>query len=68
VTNPDSHVPEAYLVKASLVLGDAQLQRLREGIDRQVEAADAGRDRLADGAPPLKIAAGDLLPYRAWDA
>jgi 23S rRNA pseudouridine2605 synthase len=33
VTNPDSHVPKTYLVKASAVLTDAQLQRLREGIE-----------------------------------
>ena len=33
VTNPDSHVPKTYLVKASVVLTDAQLQRLRDGIE-----------------------------------
>jgi hypothetical protein len=33
VTNPLSHVPKTYLVKASTRLSDAQLQRLREGID-----------------------------------
>jgi len=33
VTNPDSHVPKTYLVKASAVLTDAQLQHLREGIE-----------------------------------
>jgi pseudouridine synthase len=33
VTNPDSHVPKTYLVKASVVLSDAQLQQLRDGID-----------------------------------
>lgn len=32
VTNPDSHLPKTYLVKASLVLTDAQLQQLRDGI------------------------------------
>lgn len=32
VTNPESHVPKTYLVKASTRLGDAQLDRLREGI------------------------------------
>jgi pseudouridine synthase len=32
VTNPDSHLPKTYLVKASKVLTDAQLQRLRDGI------------------------------------
>ena len=33
VTNPESHVPKTYLVKASVVLSDDQLQRLRDGID-----------------------------------
>ena len=33
VTNPDSHVPKTYLVKASVVLTDEQLQRLRDGIE-----------------------------------
>jgi 16S rRNA U516 pseudouridylate synthase RsuA-like enzyme len=32
VTNPNSHVPKTYVVAASAVLTDAQLQRLREGI------------------------------------
>lgn len=33
VTNPASHVPKTYLVKASTVLTDAQLDQLRHGID-----------------------------------
>jgi pseudouridine synthase len=33
VTNPASHVPKTYLVKASTRLTDAQLQRLRDGIE-----------------------------------
>jgi len=33
VTNPDSHVPKTYLVKASTRLADEDLQRLREGIE-----------------------------------
>jgi pseudouridine synthase len=33
VTNPESHVPKTYLVKASTVLTDAQLQTLRDGIE-----------------------------------
>ena len=33
VTNPDSHVPKTYLVKASAVLTDTQLHRLRDGIE-----------------------------------
>jgi len=32
VTNPNSHVPKTYLVKASAVLTDRQLQQLRDGI------------------------------------
>ena len=33
VTNPSSHVPKTYLVKASAVLTDAQLQMLRDGVE-----------------------------------
>ena len=33
VTNPNSHVPKTYLVKASAVLTDTQLQQLRNGIE-----------------------------------
>ena len=33
VTNPDSHVPKTYLVKASVLLGDDQLDRLRDGVE-----------------------------------
>jgi pseudouridine synthase len=33
VTNPNSHVRKTYLVKASIVLSDAQLQQLRNGIE-----------------------------------
>ena len=33
VTNPESHVPKTYLVKASAVLTDEQLRQLREGIE-----------------------------------
>ena len=33
VTNPASHVPKTYLVKASTLLTDSQLQRLRDGIE-----------------------------------
>ena len=33
VTNPGSHVPKTYLVKASVLLGDDQLNRLRDGIE-----------------------------------
>jgi 23S rRNA pseudouridine2605 synthase len=33
VTNPKSHVPKTYLVKASTLLTDAQLEQLRSGIE-----------------------------------
>jgi pseudouridine synthase len=33
VTNPNSHVPKTYLVKASTRLTDAQLRQLRDGIE-----------------------------------
>jgi pseudouridine synthase len=33
VTNPESHVPKTYLVKASVLLGDDQLDRLRRGVE-----------------------------------
>jgi pseudouridine synthase len=33
VTNPDSHVPKTYLVKASTLLTDGQLHQLSDGID-----------------------------------
>jgi pseudouridine synthase len=33
VTNPASHVPKTYLVKASIVLTGEQLQQLRDGIE-----------------------------------
>ncbi len=32
ITNPDSHVPKTYLVKASMRLSDEQLQQLRDGV------------------------------------
>lgn len=33
ITSPESHVPKTYLVKASMLLSDEQLDRLREGIE-----------------------------------
>jgi len=33
VTNPASHVPKTYLVKASMVLTDESLRQLREGVE-----------------------------------
>lgn len=42
VANPESHVPKTYLVKASKVLSDIQLQQLRDGL-----ALDDGPTRPA---------------------
>jgi 23S rRNA pseudouridine2605 synthase len=33
VTDPESHVPKTYLVKASALLSELQLQRLRDGVE-----------------------------------
>jgi 23S rRNA pseudouridine2605 synthase len=33
ITNPDSHVPKTYLVKASTLLSEEQLDRLRHGVE-----------------------------------
>lgn len=33
MTNPDYHIPKTYLVKASMPLGDEQLEQLRRGIE-----------------------------------
>ena len=33
VTNPESHIPKTYLVTATPALTDAQLQRLRDGVE-----------------------------------
>jgi 23S rRNA pseudouridine2605 synthase len=33
VTNPESHIPKTYLVRASPALSDEQLQQLRDGIE-----------------------------------
>jgi 23S rRNA pseudouridine2605 synthase len=33
ITNPESHVPKTYLVKASQLLGEEQLERLRTGLE-----------------------------------
>jgi 23S rRNA pseudouridine2605 synthase len=51
VTNPDSHVPKTYLVKASAVLADEQLQRLRDGLELSDGATRrAAVTRLRDSA------------------
>jgi len=33
MTNPDFHVPKTYLIKASTLLSDEQLERLRNGVE-----------------------------------
>ena len=51
VTNPASHVPKTYLVKASTRLGEAQLQQLRDGItlsDGPTRPATVTRARDSD--------------------
>jgi pseudouridine synthase len=51
VTNPDSHLPKTYLVKASKVLSDAQLQQLRDGVTlSDGPTRPAGVTRLRDSA------------------
>jgi 23S rRNA pseudouridine2605 synthase len=49
ITNPGSHVEKTYLVKASRVLSDADLQRLRDGIELKDGATRPARvQRLRD--------------------
>ncbi len=49
VTNPQSHVPKTYLVKASTLLTDAQLDQLRDGIElTDGPTRPAGVTRLRD--------------------
>src|SRR5439155_13210653 len=51
VTNPVSHVPKTYLVKASMVLTDEQLQQLRDGIELSDGSTRPARvKRLRDSA------------------
>jgi 23S rRNA pseudouridine2605 synthase len=51
VTDPESHVPKTYLVKASELLSDEQLQRLREGVQLSDGATrPAEVTRLRDSA------------------
>jgi pseudouridine synthase len=51
ITNPDSHVPKTYLVKASNVLTGAQLEQLRDGLDlRDGPTRPAEVVRLRDSA------------------
>ena len=58
VTNPDSHIPKTYLVKASQVLTDAQLQQLRDGVtlaDGPTRPADVTRLRDSGKYTHLEI-------------
>ena len=51
VTNPESHVPKTYLVKASTVLTDEQLQQLRDGVELSDGVTRPARvSRLRDSA------------------
>jgi pseudouridine synthase len=51
VTNPTSHVPKTYLVKASTRLTDEELQRLRDGIELVDGLTRPARvERLRDSA------------------
>jgi pseudouridine synthase len=51
VTNPRSHVPKTYLVKASTVLTDFQLDRLRQGIElADGQSRPANVQRVRDSA------------------
>jgi 23S rRNA pseudouridine2605 synthase len=51
VTNPDSHIPKTYLVKASKVLSDSQLQQLRDGVAlSDGPTRPASVERLRDSA------------------
>jgi len=51
VTNPASHVPKTYLVKASTLLSEDQLQQLRDGIAlSDGPTRPAGVTRLRDSA------------------
>ena len=58
VTNPDSHVPKTYLVKASALVTDEQLQRLRDGIelsDGPTRPATVTRPRDSAGSTHFEI-------------
>ena len=58
VTNPVSHVPKTYLVKASTVLSDAQLDQLRQGItldDGPTRPAQVTRLRDSDKYTHVEI-------------
>jgi pseudouridine synthase len=57
VTNPDSHVPKTYLVEVSSALTDADLQRLRDGIDLDDEPTrPATVERLPEAAGNARFA------------
>jgi pseudouridine synthase len=51
VTNPDSHVPKTYLVKASVRLSDEQLQQLQDGVElKDGRTRPARVERIRDSA------------------
>jgi pseudouridine synthase len=58
VTNPSSHVPKIYRVKASVPLSDDQLRRLRDGIelsDGPTRPAQVARLRGPEGTTGFEI-------------
>jgi pseudouridine synthase len=51
VTDPASHVPKTYLVKASMLLSDEQLDRFRQGVElSDGPTRPAQVKRIRDGA------------------
>lgn len=58
ITNPESHVPKTYLVKASTLLSDEQLDQLRSGVelaDGPTRPAVVSRVRDSDKYTHLEI-------------
>lgn len=58
VTNPESHVPKTYVVKASMPLTEAQLQQLRDGVeltDGPTRPADVVRVRDSESHTYFEI-------------
>ena len=59
LTNPDYHVPKTYRVKASKVLSDGQLQRLRDGLElRDGRTRPAKVERTGPAAFEITITEG----------
>jgi pseudouridine synthase len=59
LTNPDYHVPKTYFVKASKVLSDEQLERLRNGIElRDGMTRPANVERIGKSTFSITITEG----------